>query len=391
MAAGSGGVPDAALAAGLGIVKPAPIPVPLGVGVAAALLGAGGLTGGAAGTAGDGAACGAVACALGLAASWEGAPGAAEQATSQADPASTQAARASGGTSRGLVPLWTLRFNAPEELPFALPEYRLTTMTGSMTEPTARRTASPFSLLRSAIGGPRALGAKARRARRTVGTWLDASELERRLCALEARGYIPQRPSRWQLAFGSLDMLRFVIVPFSRDYYEQQGIDFRFHQILRFLDDPVSIIDPTGLLSERDTIIGHLMQVVHLNPIYDLQLLQMFPDGLAELEQQVADMVAGTHPRAETIGAIVEDATYHGRLLGYVRRYRAGDSLPDLVRESRLRSDPHAAAAERTFATLPGYVTYCLGLPRSPLALALRYRSLQVFPLAAEVRDPGPT
>ena len=32
------------------------------------------------------------------------------------------------------------------------------------------------------------------------------------------------------------------------------------------------------------------MQVVHLNPVYDLQLLQMFPDGLDELEAQVAAM-----------------------------------------------------------------------------------------------------
>ena len=76
-----------------------------------------------------------------------------------------------------------------------------------------------------------------------------------------------------------------------------QGISFGFHQLLRVLDDPVSMIDPTGFLSERDTMIGHLMQVTHLNPIYDVQLLQAFPDGLDELERQLEAMLAGRHPR----------------------------------------------------------------------------------------------
>jgi hypothetical protein len=176
-------------------------------------------------------------------------------------------------------------------------------------------------------------------------------------------------------------MLRFVIVPSSRDYYEQRGISFQFHQLLRFLDDPVSIIDPTGFLSERDTIIGHLMQVVHLNPVYDLELLQMFPDGLEQLERQVEQMVEGTHPRALTIGAIVEDAGYHERLLGYVRAYRRDRSTPELVRESTLRDDPSYAAAERTFASLPGFIDYCRTLPTEALELARRYRSLRRFPV----------
>jgi hypothetical protein len=98
---------------------------------------------------------------------------------------------------------------------------------------------------------------------------------------------VPAQPTPWQVFFGGFDMLRFVIEPASRDYYRQKGISFGFHQLLRVLDDPVSMIDPTGFLSERDTIIGHVMQVVHLNPVYDLQLLEMFPDGLDELERQV--------------------------------------------------------------------------------------------------------
>ena len=44
-------------------------------------------------------------------------------------------------------------------------------------------------------------------------------------------------------------MLRFWIVPAAEDYYQQKGIDFRFHQLLRFLDDPASLVDPIGLFS----------------------------------------------------------------------------------------------------------------------------------------------
>lgn len=198
---------------------------------------------------------------------------------------------------------------------------------------------------------------------------------------LEARGFVQARPTRLQIAFGAMDMFRWVIVPAARDYYRQQGINFELHQFLRFLDDPVSIIDPTGLLSDQDTIIGHLMQVVHLNPIYDLQLLDMFPEGLDELERQVTSMISGEHPRAGTIGAIVEDADYHRRLLEYVRNYRVDPSSPELVRDSTLRGDPRYTVAERTFASLPGFMEYCASLPADLPALVVRRFRLKRFPV----------
>jgi hypothetical protein len=233
-----------------------------------------------------------------------------------------------------------------------------------------------------AIGGPREVAGKLARIGRTLRLWLDRGELARRMAALEARGFVAGRPGRAQIFFGGLDMLRFVITPAAREYYRQQGISFAFHQCLRVLDDPMSMIDPTGLLSDRDTIVGHLMQVVHLNPIYDLQLVQMFPDGLDDLERQVEQMVEGTHPRHRTIGAIVEEADYHARLLDYLRRYRQDPGTPELVRpQPALRGDPVFAAAERTFATLPGFMAYCRRLPPGPLALARRLLAVRSFPL----------
>jgi hypothetical protein len=123
--------------------------------------------------------------------------------------------------------------------------------------------------------------------------------------------------------------------------------------------------------------------VVHLNPVYDLQLIQMFPDGLEDFERQVEAMVKGTHPRQRTIAAIVEDPDYHARLLDYVRRYRADPSAtPPVRQEQTLRSDPHFAAAERQFATLPGFIEYCNRLPTRVGPLIQRLRTLDRFPLS---------
>jgi hypothetical protein len=251
---------------------------------------------------------------------------------------------------------------------------------------TLRMTASPWTLLRTALGGPREIVGKVRRVARTARLYFSPAEIDARLATLEQRGFIEQRPSRLQILFGGLDMVRFVIEPAARDYYTQRGISFNFHQVLRALDDPVSIIDPTGFLSARDTIVGHIMQVVHLNPIYDLQLLQMFPDGLENLENQVSAMVDGSHPRHKTIGAIVEDPAYHARLLEYVRAYRADPETDQLVREDQsLRDDPRFAAAEKQFATLPGFIEYCNRLPTSALTLARRLRRLEHYPFPEEI------
>ena len=251
-----------------------------------------------------------------------------------------------------------------------------------MTPAAAHRlSASPWRLLRDAAGGPPEIAGKLRRLAETVRLWFDRREIDRRLGELERKGYIERRPSPRQLFFGGLDMLRFVIEPAARDYYAQRGISFAFHQVLRVLDDPVSMIDPTGFLSARDTIVGHVMQVVHLNPVYDLQLIHMFPDGLEDLERQVEAMTRGTHPRSRSINAIVEDPDYHRRLLDYVRRFRVDPHTPPPVRaEQTLRADARFLAAERQFATLPGFIEYCNRLPPRLADLLPRLWRVRQYP-----------
>ena len=240
-----------------------------------------------------------------------------------------------------------------------------------------------WKLLGRAVGGPRQIAGKLRRALRTAHLYLDPGEIDRRLARIERAGVGDAHPTRLQLVFGGLDMLRFVISPAARDYYEQLGLSFGFHQLLRFLDDPVSLTDPTGFLSDRDTIVGHVMQVVHLNPVYDLELLEMFDDGVADLERQLESMVAGTHPRHGTIAAIVEEPDYHARLLAYVRAYRRDRATPHMVRPTQtLRGDPIFAAAERTFATLPRFLRYCTRIPQRAGPLLLRLIRQREFPMA---------
>lgn len=254
-------------------------------------------------------------------------------------------------------------------------------MTANDDVPLRLRASAPRLLL-TALGGPRQLADKARRLIATMALYASPGEIPARLERLRERGYVDRIPTRAQLVFGGLDMMRFVIEPAARDYYRQKGIHFGMHQLLRVLDDPVSMIDPTGFLSARDTIIGHVMQVVHLNPIYDLQLLEAFDDGLDELERQVRQMLDGTHPRHRTIAAIVEDPGYHARLLDYVVRFRTDRGAPPPVRqEQTLRTDPVFAAAERTFATLPGFLRYCTKLPTSPVVLARRLFEVKEFPI----------
>lgn len=253
--------------------------------------------------------------------------------------------------------------------------------TNAASSTTARTSASPARLLAAAIGGPAQWRDKLVRIAGTLAIQLDRREIRRRLERLKERGYLDTIPTGGQLLAGGLDMLAFFIVPGAEDYYQTRGIDFRFHQVLRFLDDPVSVMDPVGLFSRRDTIIGHLMQVTHANPVYDLQVLDMFDDGLDRLEAELAQMIAGTHPRAGTIGAVVEDATYHARLLDYVRTYRRNPAAPHLLREQgSARSSPEFRLAEHTFGTLPAFMRYANRLPRSPRALWRHVRRNSIDP-----------
>lgn len=221
--------------------------------------------------------------------------------------------------------------------------------------------------------------AKAARLGRVLGRYRSGRGARDRLVRLHRLGLVERIPTRVQLAVGSMDMMRFFINPAAADYYASRGIDYWLHLALRFLDDPSSLADPVGLFSSRDVIIGHLMQVVHANPLYDLQLLSAVDDGLDALEAQLEAMLAGTHPRARSIGAIVEEPDYHARLLAYVRAWRRDPTVPAPVR-SNIVASPVFSEMERTFGSLTTSMRYFCRLPADPLDAIVHLRRVTAFP-----------
>ncbi|NVB37495.1 hypothetical protein G6O69_06600 [Pseudenhygromyxa sp. WMMC2535] len=244
----------------------------------------------------------------------------------------------------------------------------------------ARFTERPWVLIRRTLGDREAIRGKAQRAAYTVANYAFPRRIEDRLRNLQNLGYVGSYPNRTQMIFGAIDMFRFFIIPCAADYYHSKNITFSFHALLRFLDDPASMMDPTGFMTHQDAIIGHLMQVTHADPIYDLQLLAAIPGGLEELERQIEQMLDGTHPRAESIGAIIEDPEYHHRLLQHVREFLANPAgCKPLLRENVL-NNPHFARIAEVFGDLPSAIGYFASLPERRFQALMRLLRTPEFP-----------
>jgi hypothetical protein len=231
-------------------------------------------------------------------------------------------------------------------------------------------------LLRAALAGGDFTG-RLRRLARGLSAFVDSPRLAARFVRLHRAGVIEHIPTRWQLVGGIVDMLRFWVIPSADDYAEeQQETSLAFYQVVRFLAEPATVIDSIGLFSDRDVIVRHLMQVHHYNPAYDLQLLRMFDDGIDELERQLDEVLAGTHPRAATILTLVEEPGYPAQL----RRY-----LPIWRRDGNARFDRDPAIvgdAERTFATVSVLVRYMNRLPATAAGVLRHFATTRTFPLA---------
>jgi hypothetical protein len=256
---------------------------------------------------------------------------------------------------------------------------------------TRRLSAPPRVLLREAMGTPRDFLGKLRRTATVVYLYGREDRVLPRLSRLFELGHIDVLPTRLQRMVGAVDMLRFFIVPAAEDYYGKKGINFRFHTLLRFLDDPASVIDPTGFNSTRDAIIGHVLQVVHANPHYDLQLLDSFADGLEEMERQTRAILDGTHPRTASIRAVVEDPEYHARLLAYVLAYRRDPTAPPPLRDN-IHDNPVFAEVERTFGNVHSAMRYFATMPTTLRGAYRHLREVRRFPGPAPepVRHPEP-
>lgn len=253
------------------------------------------------------------------------------------------------------------------------------------SDETTRLHARPWALVRQSIGGREKIAEKARAFVSAVAHYGREDLVAARLCRLQNLGHISIVPNRIQRMVGAVDMVRFFIVPAANDYYREKGIDFTFHSFLRFLDDPASVIDPTGFNSTRDRIIGHVMQVVHANPQYDFQLLDTFEDGMQQMEDQVRALLAGTHPRTKSIRAIVEEPDYHERLLEHVVAHRKNPGASRLVRSNVSKN---FSAEERTFGTVPAAMRYFCAMPSTFTDAVMHVIKVRKFPL--HLAEPEP-
>ncbi|HWZ87741.1 MAG TPA: hypothetical protein VNW92_02790 [Polyangiaceae bacterium] len=195
-----------------------------------------------------------------------------------------------------------------------------------------------------------------------ISTYARKRELDARLERLRACGLAETVPTPIQLALGGFDMQRFYIVPASNEYHHRRQLNYAFCQVLRFVDNPVVMVDPLGLASKEPEIIEHLVQSFHGHPTYDLQLLTGFEGGLDALEQRLNAIVSGVEPRS-AVSRFINDTDYHRRLLTFVREFRADPARPPPVLEAA--SAEGIQLAEEVFGTVKSVMRYCASRPKT--------------------------
>jgi hypothetical protein len=253
-------------------------------------------------------------------------------------------------------------------------------------------------LLLAALGSPEELAQRTLRLTHALVRLLGYREVRERLERAAKRGQIAGVPTRLQLLFGGLDMLRFLFEPGAAHSDAARGISPRLHRWLRLVGDPVSWLDPGGLTSSCDEVVEHLLSDYHLNPVYDLQLLSTFEAGLDRLEREASQVLDGNHPRQARLSVRIPEPSYYGGLAAYVRAVRKDPGTPvPVIRDpggggnnvasmdAAARASFVAAAAQ--LSELWGFLDYCHALPRAPLQLLLRLRRVQRF-ADASVRVP---
>ncbi len=178
--------------------------------------------------------------------------------------------------------------------------------------------------LKLAIGSPRAVFRKLTNLASTLFNLWNPRVRRRRLERLRSLGLIAAIPTGFQLILGSWDMLTKFLLPSNIEFNSHRRQNHAWRQLLRLLDEPSAMADPVGIGASRDMVISHLVQVVHTSAGYDVALLEMFPDGLDKLEDELRQLVAGTHPRQAAI-AMLHDTKrdYPARLLDALQDYRA--------------------------------------------------------------------
>lgn len=221
---------------------------------------------------------------------------------------------------------------------------------------------SRLSLLRDVLAGSRTRWDRARQLFGLIGAYLRPSRLRQRLERLRELGHIHVVPSAAQILVAARDQIILSAGEETKLFYRSQGIPWVFHNFRRFLSGPATVLDPAGLFSPRDTIIHHVLQTFHRHPVYDLVLLRGFSDGLEEAERQAAQIRAGTHPHQRALASLIEDGSYHARLVDEVRAFRADPFVAPRPIPAGLVDDPMLMMGMDQFKDVRGFTDYAARL-----------------------------
>jgi hypothetical protein len=186
-----------------------------------------------------------------------------------------------------------------------------------------------------------------------------------RLERLRDLGHVDVVPTLPQLLVAARDQMMLSASAETRLFYQSQNIPWVFHNLRRFISNPATMMDPAGLFSPRDTIIHHVLQTFHRHAVYDLVLLRGFPDGLDEMDRQMDQLTAGTHPHQRALTSLIEDGAYHARLPGDIRTFRANPLAPARPIPDGLLADPQLMLGVDQFKDLRGYTNYASRLHTS--------------------------
>ena len=179
-----------------------------------------------------------------------------------------------------------------------------------------------------------------------------------RLQRLHDLGHCDQLPTTVQLLVASRHQLSFSLGAETKKFYASQGIPWTTHNLKRFVAYPTTMMDPVGLFIPKNSIIQHVLQTFHRHATYDMVLLRAHEDGPEEMQRQLDQLAAGTHPHQRSLEALVEDGSYHDRLRRDVPEFVANPHVEARPIPDHLVPEPALMLAMDQFKDVRGYIAY---------------------------------
>ncbi len=217
-------------------------------------------------------------------------------------------------------------------------------------------------------------------------------QVRERLERLRVLGHIDVLPTFPQLLVAGRDQMIVSASAETKLFYKSQGIPWIFHNVRRFISGPATMLDPIGVFAPREAIVHHVLQTFHRHPVYDFVLLRAHEGGVEEMARQASEIVAGTHPHQRALTSLVEDGSYHERLVRDVAAFRADPLAPARPVPAHLVEDPYLMLAMDQFKDIRGYTRYAsrldVGLGKALAAWLLVIYDESIGYLSGKVLGP---